>query len=400
MGAAVSRPIVRAHAALCLAALIYSGYNVVLADSLKSVSPVLFSLVREAAALVVLYFWAAVAEGPLRLPRNRPDAKLFAALGLTLGLFQLCFAVGVRLTDASTAAVFQCVEPTTAAVLAAAVGAERLTAAKVGSAVLAGAGVAVLQLRQSPHAAGAGAGRVLGALLLFCQGVGIATYCLLQKRLVRGEPDDGSSDGAADDTHPDDASPDGTARAAAEPMLAPRSRIDSRRAHGPMATPVSGTAYGPITVTAHAYATSLVVMVLAAAVDSAFRIEDPAPLSVAALRGLGSSGKALFAVVYAVLLSSVIGYSLRAWANKTVDASTLVLYNAVQPPATALIELLVNPSSQKYGWPEIGSTVLVMAAVWTATRGAEKTPKPLDSDATCAVAPAAASAPRPHASLT
>ena len=34
----------------------------------------------------------------------------------------------------------------------------------------------------------------------------------------------------------------------------------------------------------------------------------------------------------------VIGYSLRAWANRHVDASVLVLYNAVQPPATALLD--------------------------------------------------------------
>ena len=53
------RPLVVAHGALLFAALIYSGYNVLLARSLKHLSPVTFSLCRELVAIPLLYLWAA-----------------------------------------------------------------------------------------------------------------------------------------------------------------------------------------------------------------------------------------------------------------------------------------------------------------------------------------------------
>ena len=47
----LTTPRKRAHAALLAAALIYSGYNVLLARALASLSPVAFSLCRELAAI-------------------------------------------------------------------------------------------------------------------------------------------------------------------------------------------------------------------------------------------------------------------------------------------------------------------------------------------------------------
>ena len=60
--------------------------------------------------------------------------------------------------------------------------------------------------------------------------------------------------------------------------------------------------------------------------------------------------------------------SLRAWANRHVDAATLVLYNAVQPPLTALIALALAPGSSTYGAREGGATALVVLAVAVAAR--------------------------------
>ena len=68
-------------------------------------------------------------------------------------------------------------------------------------------------------------------------------------------------------------------------------------------------------------------------------------------------------MAYAVLLASVVGYSLRAWANRHVDAGTLVLYNAAQPPLTALLLLVASPADVSYGWRELGGSGPVMAAV-------------------------------------
>ncbi|KAH8097577.1 glycosyl transferase [Aureococcus anophagefferens] len=198
-----------AHVALFFAAGIYSGYNVLLAASLKHLSPVTFSLCRELVAIPLLYAWASRAEAPVRFPATPREWRYMASFGVVLGLFQLCFAVGVAWTSPTAAALFQCVEPSTAAVIGAAVGLEPCTLAKLGSAVLAGGGVALLQLGGArppppwPRCAG------LGSCLLFCQGVGIATYCLLQKQLVRG--DDGA---ASDDDDDGETGGDASARAA------------------------------------------------------------------------------------------------------------------------------------------------------------------------------------------
>lgn len=54
-----------------------------------------------------------------------------------------------------------------------------------------------------------------------------------------------------------------------------------------------------------------------------------------------------------------------------MDASTLVLYNAVQPPLTALLALLVDPA-RTYSAYEAGGTLLVMAALGASTPTADR----------------------------
>ena len=46
-----------------------------------------------------------------------------------------------------------------------------------------------------------------------------------------------------------------------------------------------------------------------------------------------------------------------------------VLYNAVQPPLTALLGLVVTSSHVSYGPGQLIGTLLVMVAVWTSARG-------------------------------
>ena len=69
------RPLVVAHGALLFAALIYSGYNVLLARSLKHLSPVTFSLCRELVAIPLLYLWAARAVARRRRRASGTHAR-------------------------------------------------------------------------------------------------------------------------------------------------------------------------------------------------------------------------------------------------------------------------------------------------------------------------------------
>ena len=308
----------RAHAALLVAALIYSGYNVLLARALASLSPVAFSLYRELAAIPLTYAWAAHLEGGVRLPTTKHERVRLLALGMVLGVYQLCFATGVALTSATTAGIFQAVEPTTAAIMGAALGLEPMTRARAAAALLAGAGVLLLE------ASGGVRPNLLGCALLFCQGVGIAAYCLLQRTLVRGDASD-------------------------EPPV-----LDERARDEP---------WGPITVTAHALPVAAFVLACAAVLDTLLGVEKPFG---ATQRRRLSRPDALAALAYATILSSTVGYSLRAYANRFVDSATLVLYNAVQPPLTALLAVCVGLGG--FGWREAGATVLVGAAVFVASR--------------------------------
>ena len=181
--------VVASHGALVFAAAIFSGFNVVLSHCLDGgVSPLTFAAVRETVALVLLYAWAATAEGPLRWPARRHRGE-FLVLGVLLGGFQILFACGVSLTDADTAALFQCIEPTTAAALGALLQQERFTATKALSALFAGGGVLLIQLAalEARHAPASnrsddgmapqrGSAQLLGCALLFGQVSLIVTY--------------------------------------------------------------------------------------------------------------------------------------------------------------------------------------------------------------------------------
>ena len=331
--------------ALLGAAAIYSGFNLVLASMLGGgVSALAFSVVREAGAIVLLYTWAAVAEAPLVLP-DAAHRWHFVALGFILAIFQMCFATGVALTDAQTAAVFQCIEPTTAALLGGLLGEERLSCIKLLSALFAGAGVLLIELT-SPRASSSadahgsstsvpmlppsppadslltpGVERAIGCTLLFLQGVGIACFCMLQRRLALIPHRDarevvpvtrvGTVTSGADVGRESDIVSDGAAEDVCAVINDACERPD---ASSHSTSHSSALAYGPVTVTAHAYASSLTLLLVMAGVDSALRMETPAPLSLASLRRLVST-QALVTVAYAVVLTSCVGYSLRAWAD-------------------------------------------------------------------------------------
>lgn len=368
-----------AHAALLTGALVFSGYNLVISRCLSSneISPLAFSLARELVSIVVMYGAASLLERPLRWPSGSHQLFRFGVLGCLLAAFQLCFTVGIALTDAMTAAVFQCIQPTTAALLSTLTCSERLLPSKVAAALFAGAGVALIELnpatRAAPdasHDSGIGSGseaspayftRTAGCVLLFLQGVGIASYCLVQKTLVC-EP---SAAHTPPNLHAELYEHDSDA-----PFLAADAAAPSRRMHLPNSQrpPVREGGYAALTATAHAYCASTGVLVLAAVIDTALHFESPPPLSRAQLAAFVSTPLPSIALLYAVFLASLVGYSLGTWANKRLDASTVVLYNAVQPPLTAILGFVAGVRERQFGAYEASGTTLVMLAVIISTR--------------------------------
>ncbi len=372
------RVILWAHAALILSACIYSFFNVLMAQAFghKTASPVLFAVIRQAAALPVLYCGAIIFEGPLRLPKKVPEIVRFLGIGVILGAMQLCFTIGIALTDANTAALFQCVEPITASIVGAVSGMEPLTIPRIIGAVLAGAGVTIIVLVPGtrPSVSDESDGkdeRVIGYILLYAHGLGVSCYLLLQKVFVRGYQvvGEGTEASGLNDERID------------EPLLSPTAIKDDNAdtslnsiSSPPVGAegfePDLGKPYGPITVTAHAGVPSLFLLLIAAVIDTGMKLESPTPLSQAAVSQLGSNALAIGAVAYAVLFASVLGYSLRAWANRFVDATTLVFYNASQTPLTAIIAAALTSvwPSPPYSWEQGVGTILVVIGVLMSTQ--------------------------------
>eukprot|EP00965_Chrysotila_dentata_P252107 6210489-Pleurochrysis_carterae.AAC.4 len=330
-----------AHLALLLAALIFCGWNIISAQCLDSgVDALAFSAARELFATPILWVWAVLAEGPLQFPR-RIDLLSLVALGLLLAGFQLCFAFGIQMTDAQSAALFQCIEPTTAAFLARLLRTERLSALKLISALLAGLGVALIELNHSnsgkhktAHASDSSLKRLIGCALLFGQGMGIAGYCILQGQLLK------------------------------KPFTKKVSN-SSLACDGPQPVGASqntrAAEYGPITLIAYAYFGSFVVTFCAAALLTVWHGERKPPISAASMHAL-LQPLSLMTIAYAVVFTSCFGYTLRAWANMRLDASALVLYNAAQPPLTLLLSLALG-LAPSFGFAEAAGTMLVIAAM-------------------------------------
>ena len=373
------------HCALAVAAALYAGLNVTtqLALCEPNINPLTLALAREILAAPLLYLLALASEKKISCP-SRDDAAKFAALGALLSTFQLCFIFGIKLTDANTAALFQAIEPTTAAIFGAAICLEKLTPAKVASALLAGAGVIILIHPPSHsgehhnHTCGAshhgselpGKGpRSLGCLLLFGQGLGISAYCLLQKSLVRRKSylvnlcnerympsidSTTSLDSMCEDVSIKPSPYDACRRPLSNPILnetlQPTLLNQSDRQ--------AQFLYGPVTVTAHAYCTSIVILSIVASLP----LSSSPALSWSQM-SLFQEPAPLIALLYSVIFASVIGYSLRAWANRHVDASTLVLYNALQPPLTSILGWLMDPEHTLFGWRKLAGSALVLLAL-------------------------------------
>jgi len=345
-----------------------------------TLSATLLSLLRDAIACPVLYAYSRTCEGPIMWP-HREDLPTFLCLGILLGGFQLCLTTGVSLTNSDTAALFQSLEPTTATILATSLGFERCSWRKVAAALLAGAGVVVLQFKFSggisnPGGESRGEFKYLaGCGLFLLNGILISTYTLIQKSLIDPQR--------------------WRARSCFAVLLSSASsaaKEDDEVAPATTAPPVivARRKYKPINVTAHAFFISFLVMIVASLVSTVCHLESPEPFSRGGLAAI-VSWRSFISIFYSSILSSVLSFTLRASANVVVDVTMLILYNATQAPLTAVIAYVVF--RDPYG-PQIAvATVLTVSAVLLATRDhRKKTPSHSDSSGSSALPPASAEA--------
>ena len=130
------------HGALILVQCIFGGGSVVGKLGVAAFNPMVFALIREAAAGVLLMLWALYQDGFMR-PRTS-DAPLFFACGCFIFLNQSAFIVGDKLSDAVLASAWQPTQPVFTLLISIFLGWERATTCKAVGIALSFGGAAFM----------------------------------------------------------------------------------------------------------------------------------------------------------------------------------------------------------------------------------------------------------------
>jgi drug/metabolite transporter (DMT)-like permease len=172
------------HVAELLALLVmltWGGNVVAVKAAIADVPPILFACVRFLSAFLVLLVVLKLREGNVGLPRR--DVLPVALLGLVgFGLYQDLWASALGQTTASNSALITAATPVSTMAIAAAIGSDTITGAKVLGAVMALAGA--LGVVGVTHGFGF-AGASLGDLMTFAATVCWSCYVAIGAPILR-----------------------------------------------------------------------------------------------------------------------------------------------------------------------------------------------------------------------
>lgn len=156
------------------------GFNfVALKLVYEQMTPAAVALVRYLGMFALLVAFSVARRESLRYPRG--DALRLLVLGfLSMGVYMVFFLEGMRESAPAEGAIILSTSPIFTALIAAAVGQERLNRGAFGGALLAFAGVAVVVLGGS----GAGHGKLLGNALILIAAVIWAASTVYSRPLV------------------------------------------------------------------------------------------------------------------------------------------------------------------------------------------------------------------------
>ena len=176
----------RVHGALIAVQLIFGGGSVVGKLGIASFNPMVFALIREASAGMLLLMCALRVDGRRRLPMR--DAPVFFFCGLFVFFNQACFIVGAKLAGAVLASSWQPTQPVFTLLISVALGWERLTLFKAAGILLSLAGAAWMALPGS-DLTGSGVELLVGNVLFFFNCLGTSLYVITSKvAFSRGYP--------------------------------------------------------------------------------------------------------------------------------------------------------------------------------------------------------------------
>lgn len=264
-----------AHLAMAFAASTFGVMSVIGKLALNSgLDPLALLLYRDSIACPVLLLWT-LCTGGGAWPASRHDVALFILVGLT-GIFgnQLCYVLGLKLTSADLASIYQPVSPFLTAVFAVFPWRyERPSIAKAVGVIVGGSGVLLMVIpsSQSDTKLRSRAHDVVGNLLLFCCAACASVFFLLQKPLIGR--------------------------------------------------------YSAVMITSAAYTAAAVTML---ATCLPLYASGKVDLRVGTLRDWG-------VILYSSLVCSTLSYQLMTWANQYLDATIINCYCMLQPVVTGLL---------------------------------------------------------------
>eukprot|EP00927_Polykrikos_kofoidii_P045070 TRINITY_DN3892_c0_g3_i1.p1 TRINITY_DN3892_c0_g3~~TRINITY_DN3892_c0_g3_i1.p1 ORF type:complete len:357 (-),score=47.10 TRINITY_DN3892_c0_g3_i1:87-1157(-) len=305
------------HGALIASQVIFGGGSVVGKLGVSTFNPMVFALIREGVAGVLLVGIALACDGRQQLQKSS-DIILFIFCGVTIFTNQACFILGDKIVGAVIASAWQPSQPVFSLVIAVILGWERLTVGKGIGIVISFGGAAFMALYGATIESSSLGNMIAGNALLFCNCLGTALYVICCKIVIsRGYP--------------------------------------------------------PVTVTAWSYLVGASMMlVVATCMSSSCRVvnflcpNDPNHEThtcgeyTTSCDAWAVPRNAVLPLVYWILLNSCVAYMALTWANKYCNAGFVLAYCALQPLTACVVSVAIISidGSQKDlsmpGWNALG----------------------------------------------
>ena len=333
-----------AHCAMVLAQVIFGAGTVLVGGDMKQapIDPVVFALVREALAGLVL--GAAAAATDRRVPWLRDLPRIWAT-GMAVWATNLLFAFGVqwvsKANEASVATLMQPCLPVVTTLMAILLRFERAGAAKIGGIALAIGGSSLVvalgereEQRAHAHASSGGASSsgggsgddgssllMMGILALLAQAFANASYILLQRKLLQPAE------------------------------------------HRP--------AYPVLSLTAWGFLVAAVCMAAFSAITPGWDRRHDAPTGATGSASGEAQATAAWdvpnaiwlPVVYWVFGGSCVGYSCCSLANSVLPASVIASYVCLQPLVGVIFSYILL--GEKLAWHDAGGCMIVVGLLVT-----------------------------------
>ena len=302
------RKLVLVHLALITTQTLFGGGSIIGKFGVKGSNPVLFALIREGCAGPLLMLAAWYMHREKFDWRVTKDTRMLLLCGFALYANQLCYIVGLKLSDSITASIWQPSQPVFTAIIAILLGWEKASWRKLLGIAVASAG-AVFVVLYGVHTGESGV--AVGSLFFAINCLGTSTYVLASKPLLR--------------------------------------------------------TYEAISVTGWSYMCCSVMMLFTAfvfnGVDALTRFichdADAAVIDTCVASKWHVNPVMIGPLAYWILFNSCAAYGLMTWANVYADGSVVSAYTAIQPMTAALLSFVIIAAKgeaygKKYGFAEPG----------------------------------------------